>query len=112
QLKQQLDALQQKVAALEAAAGQHPAAAPAQPPTQPGAPGGGVEVPAGAAGAGGPGGALPVYGSTSALSKIFNPDMAVIGNFVGAAGTNEIQPLPALKLQEAEMSFQAIVDPY
>ena len=115
QLKQQLEALQQKVAALEAAGAQPPAAAvPATPPAgQPaGAPAAGVQVPAGAAGAGGPEGALPVYGNTSALSKIFNPDMAVIGNFIGAAGSNEINPLPALKLNEAEMSFQAIVDPY
>ncbi|HEX9366369.1 MAG TPA: TonB-dependent receptor [Vicinamibacterales bacterium] len=105
-LRQQLEALQQKVAALEAAGGPRPAApAPAPPPTA-------AEVPAGAAGAGGPAGALPVYGSTSALSKIFNPDMAVIGNFVGAAGKNTIAPIPALHLNEAEMSFQAIVDPY
>ena len=105
-LRQQLEALQQKVAALEAAGGQRPAApAPTPPPTA-------AEVPAGAAGAGGPAGALPVYGSTSALSKIFNPDMAVIGNFVGAAGKNTIAPIPALHLNEAEMSFQAIVDPY
>jgi len=113
QLKQQLDALQEKVAALEAAAGRptQPAAAPApaQPPAQPAAP---VEVPAGAAGAGGPQGALPVYGNVSALSKVFNPDMAVIGNFIGAAGRNTVEPIPALKLNEAEMSFQAIVDPY
>jgi hypothetical protein len=71
-----------------------------------------VEVPAGAAGAGGPAGALPVYGNSSALSKIFNPDMAVIGNFVGAAGKNTIAPIPAFHLNEAEASFQAIVDPY
>jgi hypothetical protein len=38
--------------------------------------------------------------------------MAVIGNFVGAAGKNSIDPIPALRLNEAEMSFQAIVDPY
>ena len=38
--------------------------------------------------------------------------MAVIGNFVGAAGKNTIAPIPALQLNEAEMSFQAIVDPY
>ena len=64
-----------------------PATTPATPsataPTE-------VQVPAGAAGAGGPTGALPVYGSTTALSKIFNPDIAVIGNFIGAAGKNEI----------------------
>ena len=29
---------------------------------------------------------LPVYGGGSASSKVFNPDIAVIGNFVGAAG--------------------------
>lgn len=115
-LRQQLDALQQKVAALEAASGQKPVApetppavapAPAQPPAA-----AGVEVPPGAAGAGGPAGSLPVYGNTSALSKIFNPDMAVIGNFIGAAGKNTVDPIPALRLNEAEMSFQAIVDPY
>ena len=115
QLRQQLEALQQKMAALEAAGAQPPAgAAPATPPAgQPaGAPAAGVQVPAGAAGAGGPEGALPVYGNTSALSKIFNPDMAVIGNFTGAAGKNDVAPRPALQLDEAEMSFQAIVDPY
>jgi hypothetical protein len=116
QLRQQLEALQAKVAALEAAGANPPASpAPGQPagvaPAQPPA-GGGVAVPAGAAGAGGPAGSLPVYGSSSAMSKIFNPDMAVIGNFIGAAGKNPIAPIPALRLNEAEMSFQAIVDPY
>jgi len=38
--------------------------------------------------------------------------MAVIGNFVGAAGENDIESLPAFSLNEAEVSFQAIVDPY
>jgi len=71
-----------------------------------------VDTPAGAAGAGGPTGQLPVYGNASALSKIFNPDIAVIGNVVGAAGTNDVEPTPALQLNEAELSLQAIVDPY
>jgi hypothetical protein len=69
-------------------------------------------VPAGAGGAGGPSGALPVYGATTATSKIFNPDIAVIGNFLGAAGTNPVEPSPSLEMREAEASFQAIVDPY
>jgi len=72
----------------------------------------GADVPAGAPGAGGPQGSLPVYGGGSALSKIFNPDIAVIGNFLGAAGKNTIDPAPALQLSEAELSLQAIVDPY
>jgi hypothetical protein len=55
---------------------------------------------------------LPVYGNTSALSKIFNPDIAVIGNFIGAAGKNDVEAIPSLNLEEAELSLQAIVDPY
>ena len=52
-----------------------------------------------------PQGALPVYGNASALSKIFNPDIAVIGNFLGAAGENTIDPRPALELDEAEATL-------
>ena len=115
-----------RLAALEAKLGTPPVpavaplpeAAPAQTAPTPTAPtpqqpvSAGVEVPSGAAGAGGPQGALPVYGSSSALSKIFNPDMAVIGNFLGAVGENTIESVPALELHEAELSLQAIVDPY
>jgi hypothetical protein len=127
QIRQEVDRLRQefeqiresygaRLAALEAKlgvvapAGGQPPAAPAPPaPTGATAP---VEVPAGAAGAGGPQGALPVYGSTSAMSKIFNPDIAVIGNFLGAAGKNDVERLPAFEMREAEVTFQAIVDPY
>ncbi len=69
-------------------------------------------VPAGAAGAGGPSGQLPVYGGASSQSKIFNPDIAVIGDFLGAAGHNSVNPSPALEMHESEASFQAILDPY
>jgi hypothetical protein len=51
-------------------------------------------------------------------SKVFNPDTSVIGNFLGKAG----QPNPfefgpdnirqPLNLDEAEVSFEAFVDPY
>jgi hypothetical protein len=95
QLQQQLEALQQKVAALEAAVAQQPEAPPA-PPAAPTAPAATVA----------PAAAPP------ASSKVFNPDIAVIGNVVGAAGSNAVDPMPALRLNEAEMSFQAIVDPY
>lgn len=61
----------------------------------------------------GPGGAAaqapaPAAGS----SKVFNPDMSVIGNFVGAAGRNPISDQPSLSLTEIEAAFQAVVDPY
>jgi hypothetical protein len=55
---------------------------------------------------------LPFYGGSSALSKIFNPDIAVIGNFLGALGENEMNPQPAFEMSEAEATFQAVVDPY
>src|SRR5262249_12232502 len=56
---------------------------------------------------------LPVYNNAAAGSKVFNPDMAVIGDFLGAAGKNDSKfATPALELHEAEASFQAVVDPY
>jgi hypothetical protein len=116
QLRRDFDAriaaLEQRLAAVESA-GAAPATAGAAPGGQPGAtPPTTAQVPAGAEGAGGPTGALPVYGATTAASKIFNPDMAVIGNFLGAAGRNTLRPLPSLAMREAEASFQAVVDPY
>ena len=45
-------------------------------------------------------------------SKVFNPDISVIGNFVGIGGKNPFNTEPAFQLSEAEVSFQAIVDPY
>ena len=45
--------------------------------------------------------------------KIFNPDISVIGNFVGKAGdANEFQERSTASLEESEISFQAFVDPY
>ena len=129
QVRQELDRLRQefeairesygaRLAALEAKLGGVPtptpasagAPAPVQPPQE--VPPAAVDVPSGAAGAGAPQGALPVYGSSSALSKIFNPDMAVVGNFLGATGKNTVEAAPALEMHEAEVSLQAIVDPY
>jgi hypothetical protein len=74
-----------------------------------------AQVPAGAEGAGGPTGQLPIYGTTGAAvsgAKVFNPDMAVIGDFLGATGRNALHPDPTLELHESEASFQAVVDPY
>jgi hypothetical protein len=105
-----LTALEAKLAAIT---GETPAtpAAPTQGAAQPPAPPT-VAVPPGAEGAGGPTGQLPVYGNVSAASKIFNPDIAVIGNFVGVGGNNDVRPEQSLAMREAEASFQAIVDPY
>jgi hypothetical protein len=51
-------------------------------------------------------------------SKVFNPDISVIGNFLGKAGQpNKIEfgpddARPAMSLDEMEVAFQAFVDPY
>ena len=45
-------------------------------------------------------------------SKVFNPDISVIGNFLAVAGKNPVSPSPSLSLTEAEVSFQAVIDPY
>ncbi len=56
--------------------------------------------------------------SSVSNAKVFNPDIAVIGDFLGAVGTpntdpaNGILPLPLLEMHESEASFQAVVDPY
>jgi hypothetical protein len=55
----------------------------------------------------------PAAPAPQGSSKVFNPDIAVIGNFLGAAGRNVSEnPPSSLELSEAEASFQAVVDPY
>lgn len=53
-----------------------------------------------------------VTGGSVSNAKVFNPDIAVIGDFLGAAGRNTVNPAPALEMHESEVSFQAVVDPY
>jgi hypothetical protein len=120
QLRRDFEAVKQqygdRLTALEAKLAAAEGATPAQPaapvPTQPAQPAPTAQVPPGAEGGGGPTGALPIYGGAAAGSKVFNPDMAVIGDFLGAAGRNEQNPSPAMQMHESEASFQAIVDPY
>ncbi|MCX6552957.1 MAG: hypothetical protein NTY02_18480, partial [Acidobacteria bacterium] len=98
QLRKELDDVRKaygdRLAALEAqvatAAAAPPAPTPVVPPPPEPQP---AEAPAGS-------------------SKVFNPDIAVIGNMLGTAGTNPVAPSPSLQFKEAEVSFQAVVDPY
>ena len=56
--------------------------------------------------------------SNPGLSKVFNPDMSVIGNFLGKAGQSNPYEYPgtngreAMVLDEAEIALEAFVDPY
>jgi hypothetical protein len=102
---QRLSALETRLAAVEAAqqGGAQPAAA---------TPAAG----AAAAAAGAPQ-AAGATGSSVTNAKVFNPDMAVIGDFLGALGRTSpdnvgVTPDPLLQMHESEASFQAVVDPY
>jgi hypothetical protein len=55
---------------------------------------------------------LPVYGGATGQAKALNPDVSVIGDFLGAVGRNTVRPVPALEMHETELGLQAIVDPY
>ena len=63
-------------------------------------------------------GQLPNYGGASSAAKALNPDVSVIGDFIGAAGGNTspplatLQPFPSLQMHESEIGLQAIIDPY
>jgi hypothetical protein len=54
----------------------------------------------------------PLAAAPSQTSNYFNPSISAIGNFLGVAGSNHTEDLPAASLRESEVSLQAIVDPY
>jgi len=88
QLRQAIDALEAKLAALQGGAAVAPAPAPSEPAVSAQS-------------------AAPV-----GASKVFNPDTSVLANFVGVAGKNHVSERPSLQLDEVEVAFQADVDPY
>ena len=59
-----------------------------------------------------PAAAAPAMPTAPSSSTVFNPDIAMIGNFLGAAGRNTVAPTPAFVMRESEMSLQAVIDPY
>jgi len=66
-------------------------------------------------------GQLPNYGGSVSAAKALNPDISVIGDFLGAVGTQITRtvgfgspqtPVPALEMHETEVGFQEVIDPY
>src|ERR1041385_2509668 len=53
-----------------------------------------------------------IGGAQGAAAKVFNPDIAVISDFIGVGGKNQVAPSPAFEAHESEVAFQAILDPY
>jgi len=74
-----------------------------------------VQPPAAAAVAQSP---VTLGGAGGAAAKALNPDISVIGDFIGALGGNSppepatIQPFPSFQMHESEIGLQAIIDPY
>jgi hypothetical protein len=56
--------------------------------------------------------AVSLGGAGGSAAKALNPDISVIGDFIGAAGHNPVQPSPSLQMHESELGLQAILDPY
>ena len=52
------------------------------------------------------------FGGASGNAKLLNPDISLIGDFIGTAGRNNVSPSPSLQMHETEVGMQAIIDPY
>src|ERR1700730_14730885 len=52
------------------------------------------------------------YGGASSNAKLLNPDISLIGDFIGTAGRNVVSPSRSLEMHESEVGMQAIIDPY
>lgn len=122
--EERLKALEERVRALEAelqalkatccaAAAPAPAAEAAPPAPQV------AQVPVSVPGVGAA--QLPVYGGASGAAKALNPDISVIGDFIGAVGRSNVPrslmdsnlaPFPLMQMHESEVGLQAVVDPY
>jgi hypothetical protein len=122
-LEQKIRDLEDRLILLEGQVRQLKAQAPAAPsqnaapPAAPPAAGPQVQAtnPPGTGAAGytaGAGDNIRLGGAGASAAKALNPDISVIGDFIGAAGHNPLNSTPAFQLHESEIGLQAIVDPY
>src|SRR5258708_37905150 len=51
-------------------------------------------------------------GAGVSAAKALNPDISMIGDFIGSAGHNPVNSTPSLQMHESELGVQAIIDPY
>jgi hypothetical protein len=72
------------------------------PPTQP------LPPPVAAA----PQESVTLGGAGPAAAKVLNPDISVIGDFLGSAGNGANRGTPSLEMHESEVGFQEVIDPY
>jgi hypothetical protein len=101
-MEDRIRALEAEVQSLKGAPPASPAAPPAGQAAVPAVPAEPVSAQA----------QVSLGGAGGAAAKVLNPDIAVIGDFLGAAGNPTGRPTPALEMHESEVAFQAILDPY
>jgi hypothetical protein len=109
ELLNRMKAMEDRIQALEAEVqtlkGQAPATVAAAAPA--------AAVPVEAAAQGPPPGApLTLGGAGPAAAKVLNPDISVIGDFLGAAGNGANRGTSSLQMHESEVGFQEVIDPY
>jgi hypothetical protein len=51
-------------------------------------------------------------GAGGSAAKALNPDISMIGDFIGVAGHNPVNPSPSFQMHESELGVQAIINPY
>jgi hypothetical protein len=124
-MQQQIKDLQERIISLEGQmrllkSAQPRPAAPAEATAQPPVPAPAAPVPeTQAAAVSAISGPTPIFGGAGgSAAKALNPDISVIGDFIGATGTGTVpalaqqQPVPSMEMHESEVGLQAIIDPY
>jgi hypothetical protein len=111
-LEERIIALEGEIRMLKVAQPARPATAAVPAPTTEAATAAAVPQVAAPAGGAEQTGPLPVYGGATGQAKALNPDISIIGDFLGAAGHNPIRPVPSFEMHESEVGLQAIIDPY
>jgi hypothetical protein len=55
---------------------------------------------------------VSIGGAGGAAAKVLNPDISVIGDFIGGVGNHGGRATPSLEMHESEVGFQEVIDPY
>jgi hypothetical protein len=109
-LEQQMRMLQNtQVSSSDSSAGSTQALATASEPQT--APGASTPEPTALEGATAASRQFPAPGGSSD-AKVLNPDISVIGDFIGKVGRNSASRERSVEMHESEVGFQAIIDPY
>ena len=112
-MKAMEDRIKSLEAELQAVKGQQSALTAAMTAAQPAAPAPAqAQVPAAAGQAAEQTPTTALGGLGGAAAKALNPDISVIGDFLGAAGYGAHHGTPSLEMHESEVGFQEVIDPY